>query len=80
VPEHWALVTIVAVPPDAVHVPVHMPLHVPSQCTDGSVPGVHVPVQSASHEPVHWAETVAEPSHVALASHIPLHWPEISPG
>ena len=48
-------------PPIAVQVPVHIPMHVPSQWTDGSVPGVQLPAQSASHEPWHWAETVADP-------------------
>jgi hypothetical protein len=80
VPAHAALSTIMPGPPIAVQVPVHIPMHVPSQWTDGSVPGVQLPAQSASHEPWHWAETVADPSHVALASHMPLHWPEMSPG
>jgi hypothetical protein len=43
-------------------VPVHVPEQVPWQLTVPAVGGVHVPLQSASHEPWQFAATVAEPS------------------
>jgi hypothetical protein len=51
VPLHAAALTIIPVPPLAVHVPVQLPIHVPSQWTVGAMPGVHVPWQSASQDP-----------------------------
>lgn len=80
VPEHIALLTIIPVPPIALQVPVHMPSQVPSQWTVGAVPGVHVPVQSAWHEPWQLAATATDPSHVAIALQVPLHCTLRSPG
>src|SRR5258708_28807179 len=77
---HAALFTAIPVPPIAVQVPVQFPMHLPSQWTDGAVPGVQVPAQSASHEPWQLATAVTDPSHHAFALHVPLHWPESCPG
>lgn len=72
VPVHMPVLGI-AVPPLAVQVPLQLPAQVPVQSIEPAVGGVHIPVQSASHEPWHMAWTIADPSQYAFALHMPLH-------